>query len=610
MGIDINLTIKRMDLMLNKIPASYSTFKQLKVHKEFLIESSNYLKNNHHKIAFIGKVGVGKTTAISKLLNLMDGDNELLQTGGGRTTICEVEIRESDKISIKIEPYSNEEIKKYLEEFSFHIEAKALKKLKNNQEVFTLSSEIERALRNMLELKIQSYKKEGKRVRVDKAVELFNKYTSRDDFYETIINRIDLNNRNIIELFATNSLNSKKWLRENFKEINNGKNKSVSLPKKIIVYFNENKLKIPNINLSILDTKGVDETANRKDIENQLKNSRTISVLCTSFNDAPDKVSTDILRYMKDSGLTNYIAKRVLILVLDKDGEAESIADLEEPDLEEGREIREEQIKGDLQNSLNLNSVDVVFFNSKYDTPDKLNSTLIHKLNMLRKEHQNQVESIIDSLDEIERQTNNQLSQEALRRVKSSISIWLKKAKDIRCNLKKNFSTISKIILDRGTHVSSVRASVNRYGQWHNLDYYKILSDSSQHQAVLSFDRYKDELYFIISNMLEQKDLNYQKGTLDSIKNILEKRVEDIYITAYNLGKDTYFEDLIQDIDLWNKMKKEWGKGAGYKQRIANHSELWFLNQDYNTFDTQNSKTLNDMWKNLLLEINELIENK
>ena len=131
MGIDIDLTIKRIDLMLNKTPASY-TFKQLKVHREFLIESSNYLKNNHHKIAFIGKVGVGKTTAISKLLNLMDGNNELLQTGGGRTTICEVEIRESDKISIEIEPYSNEEIRKYLEEFSFHIEAKALEKLKNN----------------------------------------------------------------------------------------------------------------------------------------------------------------------------------------------------------------------------------------------------------------------------------------------------------------------------------------------------------------------------------------------------------------------------------------------------------------------------------------------
>lgn len=263
-----------------------------------------------------------------------------------------------------------------------------------------------------------------------------------------------------------------------------------------------------------------------------------------------------------------------------------------------------------MQNSLNLNNIDVVFFNSKIDTPNKLNSTLVDKLDMLRKEHQNQVESIIDSLDDIERQTNTQLSQEALRRVRASISIWLEKAKDIRCNLKKNFSTISEVILDRGTHVSSVRASVNRHGQWHNLDYYKILSDSSQYQAVSSFDRYKDELYFIISNMLEQKDLSYQKGTLDSIKNILEKRVEEIYITAYNIGSNTYFKDLIQDIDFWNKMKREWGKGAGYKQRIANHSELWFLNQDYNTFDTQNSEILNNMWKNLLIEINELIEDK
>jgi len=608
---NINLITKRIDSILEQTPKSYSIYKQLKVHREFLIESIDFLKNFNHTVAFIGKIGVGKTTAISKLLNLFDSNGrELLQTGGGRTTICEVEIRDSNHVSIEIEPYSNNEVEKYLEEFSLHIANKALETSKKREEPFTLSSEIERALRNMLKLKIKRFKDNGVIKRVDEAIELYNSYQSKDEFYLYLLKRINLSNRNIKKIAPQNLDDRAEWIKNNFKNINNGNNDSVSLPKKIVINYNKNYFNIPKINLSIVDTKGVDETANREDIEKQLKDSRTISVLCTSFNDAPDKVSTDIIRYMKESGLTKYISTRVIILVLDKAGEAESIIDLDEPDLEEGREIRKEQIESDLKNSLNLDNIKIVFFNSKEDNPQELSQILTDKILFLRKEHENQVKTIIQSLDEIERQVHTQLSLDALHRVKESILIWIKKANSIHCKLKKNFSSISETILDKGTHVSSVRACVNRNGQWHNLDYYKILADSSRYQAVRAFDKSKFELGYIISNMLEQKDLYSQKGILTSIQNILDKRVENMYQYAYEQGKKDYFDNLFFDYELWLNMQKEWGKGAGYKNRIKNHTEQWFLNQDYTYFDNKNSQELNQMWKNLLFEINSLINNK
>ena len=205
MNHDIDLITNRIELILEKTPKSYSTYKQLKVHREFLIESIDYLKNFNHTVAFIGKVGVGKTTAISKLLNLIDSNGqELLQTGGGRTTICEVEICDNDNISIRVEPYSNNEVKKYLEEFSLYIENKVLEKsTTQREEPFTLSSEIERALRNMLKLKIKRFKDNGKSRRIDEAIELYNTYNSKDKFYQNLIERIDLPNRNITITFYT-----------------------------------------------------------------------------------------------------------------------------------------------------------------------------------------------------------------------------------------------------------------------------------------------------------------------------------------------------------------------------------------------------------------------
>ena len=605
----ISLAIDRIDSMLKTTPKSYSTYKQLEVHKEFLIESRDYLKDFNHTIAFIGKVGVGKTTALSKLLNLIDGNGkELLQTGGGFTTLCEVEIRESNRVSIEIEPYSNEEIEKYLEEFHMHIENKTSNKT-SQSESFTLSSEIERALRNMLELKIRRFMENGKRKRVDDAVELYNKCNSKDEFYQELLHRIDLANRTTTELVATTS-DYKEWIRSNFEDINNGKNKNISLPKKIIINIDENPVNIPNINLSFLDTKGVDETVNRQDIENLLKDSYTISVLCTSFNDAPDKVNTGTLKYMKDSGLTKYISERIIILVLDKNGEAEAIPDLEEPDLEDGREIRKEQIEGDLKNSLGLEDIDIVFFNSKEDGTEELMSILTDKVLDLRKEHENKVKTIIESLDEIEKQIDTQLSSEALQRIRESVLVWIEDAKNIQCKLKKNFTHILDTIQDKGTHASVIRACVNRRGQWHNLDYYKILSDASRYQTVKAFDESRNELSCIISNMLGQKGLRYQKGTLNSIQNILENRVEKIYQEAYDRGRNDYFNGLYTDDNLWLNMIQEWGKGTGYKNRISDHTEQWFLYQDYDTFDKKNSEKLNLMWQELLIEINNLIENE
>ena len=606
---NIDSVIDRIDLMLKTTPESYSTSKQLMVHREFLIESTNYLKNFNHTIAFIGKVGVGKTTALSKLLNLLDGNgNEVLQTGSGRTTVCEVEVRESNRVSIEIEPYSNEEIEKYLEEFHMHIENKTSNKT-SQSESFTLSSEIERALRNMLELKIRRFMENGKRKRVDDAVELYNKCNSKDEFYQELLHRIDLANRTTTELVATTS-DYKEWIRSNFEDINNGKNKNISLPKKIIINIDENPVNIPNINLSFLDTKGVDETVNRQDIENLLKDSYTISVLCTSFNDAPDKVNTGTLKYMKDSGLTKYISERIIILVLDKNGEAEAIPDLEEPDLEDGREIRKEQIEGDLKNSLGLEDIDIVFFNSKEDGTEELMSILTDKVLDLRKEHENKVKTIIESLDEIEKQIDTQLSSEALQRIRESVLVWIEDAKNIQCKLKKNFTHILDTIQDKGTHASVIRACVNRRGQWHNLDYYKILSDASRYQTVKAFDESRNELSCIISNMLGQKGLRYQKGTLNSIQNILENRVEKIYQEAYDRGRNDYFNGLYTDDNLWLNMIQEWGKGTGYKNRISDHTEQWFLYQDYDTFDKKNSEKLNLMWQELLIEINNLIENE
>jgi hypothetical protein len=169
---DIKNLKNKIDSILDKLPKSDSSYKRLENHKEMLSDSKLYLESLKHTVAFIGSVGVGKTSAICNLLDLQENNEPLLKTGSGRTTVCEVEIKEGEELGILVQPYEEKEFFSYLEEFVYHITGN-----KDGTIDFELSSEIERALRNMLGLKIKRKRdSNGKIKKIDPAVELYKKY--------------------------------------------------------------------------------------------------------------------------------------------------------------------------------------------------------------------------------------------------------------------------------------------------------------------------------------------------------------------------------------------------------------------------------------------------
>lgn len=590
----------KIDVILGKIPESYSSYKRLSNHKEMLDDSDLYLESLEHTVAFIGSVGVGKTSAICKLLNLQKDNEPLLKTGSGRTTVCEVEIQEGESLGILVQPYAEEELFSYLDEFSYHIAGN-----RDKATDFELSSEIERALRNMLGLKIKRKKDEsGKIQRIDPAVDLYKKMSCRDEFYQKIKTLIKLEDRLITEIVSKPE-NGEEWLSGEFLKINNGLNKNISLPKKIIIKINR-KLMDSDINLSVIDTKGVDQTANREDIDFQLKNPRNISILCTKFNDAPDKVTETLLTHMKNSGLIDYIKERVIILVLDRDGEAENIADLDEPDLEEGRYIREEQIQKDLEYSLKINNVDIIFFNSKKDNGRYLLNEINNKLTKLRNTHLNRLDLISDAVDSIEETANTQLAKDAEDAVKKSVLAWISKANKKRVLFKKKFLALSQEIQSKSTHASSLRGSVNRSGVWHTFDYYLTLRNTYRYQAVASFDLLRTELIAILDNMESQDRYHYSLPLISQIKITAKKRLEEIYISSSELADKKFKSNLFMDTTFWKSLQSEWGQGAGYKKRIANQTESWFFAMDYNSVEVVMTDSINDSWNCFLNELEGL----
>ncbi len=79
-----------------------------------------------HQLAFIGSIGVGKSTAICRLTGLevaQDGaaPNPVLEAGAGGITICEVHLLKGPGYGVIIEPRSDEEIRADVTDFAEHL---------------------------------------------------------------------------------------------------------------------------------------------------------------------------------------------------------------------------------------------------------------------------------------------------------------------------------------------------------------------------------------------------------------------------------------------------------------------------------------------------------
>lgn len=597
-----------IESLMTKLPEESATRKQLANHRELFDDAVSYLSNSDQRLAFIGNIGTGKTTAICHLLGLLDGEEPILSTGSGRTTLCEVEISFGSQLEIEVTPHSEAEVKSYLTDFAQYLLSDITES--DNSESFKLSAEVERALRNMLDLRTSRTKNpEGKRITTDNAKNFAANYQSVELLTEGLLKRIDYTARHQTRFTSDDGVDQYEWLHTTFKAINSCTHPSVGLSKHIRILVPVKLFDDINYALSVVDTKGVDQTVNRADLDSCLTDNRTVSVLCCRFNEAPDKTMSGLLKLAKDAGLSHRIAKETVLLILDRESEAEKVIDIDEPvgDKTEGREIRAEQVVNDLRHILQLDNLDVRFFDVKSDDPKQLNKLLVEKVSVLRGQYAQNIVDIEKAIVDIETELVSQSAKAAKNQVKNTLEPWIKKAQGCSPALREYFLPLINDIKNKGTYAASVRASVNRRGEWHNLDYYQLLATGAREQVVDQIGTLKDEFIVLIDNMLSQNELQPAYALLKQLKQTTEKRLGDIYQKAFAKGRAVYEEKLSSDNQLWNGLFQEWGMGPGYKDRVSGNSETWFHTRKYPEFESSVTRQVVEEWQRYVNEVRDML---
>ena len=392
--------LKKLDLNLNILKQRHkiSDF-TITSQKNFIKSKLKYihklykiLENEQYNIAFIGKVGVGKTSVIAHSLGLtykkMKKNRlgklveekklcEILPVSTGNTTACEVRLRfTKNDSSIEVTPYSKEE---------FEIEIiETINKIRD--EKISISLEVSRAIKNMVNY--LKWSEEEKNI---------FQSLSQKDAKKIFFDKLDLEKRIENKIVYTGNSEEKNWIEEEVRKINYGENKNFSLPKSITLNINLDLVTDINENYLIIDTKGfgaMENTIGRKDILSYIEKENTICILCSSYNDAPEQRNLEILELARKYKSKNIISK-IGLLVIDK-GNSKNTKD------ETGKEIedrgtalitKEEHIKSSFQ-SKNLHHLNIPI--EFYDINEDDNTIVLDFLDRTIKNYNNQILSLIE----------------------------------------------------------------------------------------------------------------------------------------------------------------------------------------------------------------------
>ena len=593
--------------------------KRLDEYGSALRRAANLVLGTEYTIAFIGELGVGKSTAICKAAGLEVQEAQkmepVLEAGAGGVTICEVHLVEGPQYGILVEPVSESELRREVSEFAQYLMKTSQSGGENgpgDPETHGTSKEIERAIRNMSGLRsVRVRKEDGSRQTVDHASNLAQEFKKggRDANALTIeiLSRINLHHRTRRELWYSemSGKTQLRWIRDIFLEVNNGRHPEFSLPKRIEVNVQKPILGEDSLSIRLVDTKGIDGNAERKDLEFHLNEPNSIALLCSRFNDSPSIMAQQILDRAVQGQFPD-IGTKAAVLVLPRPEEALAVkTDQGEPaeDVEDGYELKGEQARMILE-SRNFPYAGVEFFNVREDSVGRFNTFLLGLVRNLRALQIQRLNDVIAEANALVANFDREQKSETLRAAAHRLTVWV----DGNSELEPSRTPLEGSLLSLiGTvYASSVHASVRRQGEWDNLDYPHQLGSGTRVKTSATIQRKQQDFSATVKNIQDDPEMEEAHGLAQQAQRLFDTATETLLLNSYQVGVSIHADDMQRDADFWAECEDRWGKGPGYRNDILGINKMWF-ETNRSKVDAKVEEFVEREWEQVLKRLSDIL---
>ena len=585
---------------------------------EEIQRSSGLLLKRDHQVAFIGPIGIGKSTAICRLAGLeVDGkDGEprvpVLEAGAGGITICEVHLRAGPGYGLMIEPRSEEEVRADVTDFAEYLlrgDANLVEDAQlGDSDAQGISKEIERAVRNMSGLKIRRSKaSDGKTTRKDDGKDLAQRLSSVRELVVEVLARMELHKRDRRDVWYDSSSGKSQlaWLKDTFEEVNNGRHPEFTLPKRIEVVLTDTLLGLSDLTIRIIDTKGIDRTAARADLEMHLDDPHTIAVLCSGFNNAPAAEPRLLLERAQETGIRT-LAINTALLILPHPNEALAVKDesgIRVDTVEEGYELKGEQISMALQ-PLGLQNLAVGFFNAHQDDPMRLRAFLTERISKSRQAIRARLHEITTNAQALLLNHEQEQTQEVLRHAAVMLHTWTTQHAVLH-TLTQNVQDSLITELSRAS-ASTIRAAVRREGEWRNFSYSHHLGHGARRIAVLTLGTTVEGFSELCKTMAANPEYLEAKDLITQSERVLILSYDEMLRKLQLMGQTSFRDELKVDTDFWNQCKNE--SGTGYRDRVTGRNSEWFKAESRQTLENELRSLIEREWQAALANLTSLFE--
>jgi transcriptional regulator with XRE-family HTH domain len=536
--------------------------------KTELTSNAQYLQRRDHTVAWVGDIGVGKTTALAHAVGLLVGDGRgqrrpAFPVGSGRTTVCETAIRVAPTFGVAVDALDDDEVLRLTRDL--------VSSLAPGATGVGVPSEVSRVLRNMAEMKAQNVQVgEDEYENHDPIANLLASGLDVDATVDRVVAAMALPGRKERQLvLPEGSADGLTWLSKLIAKINNGLDERFGVPRRITVLMPFENLSAEGQILSVVDTRGVEGVTQRVDLDAHRDDVRTLVVLCTKFADAPGPTTQKHLQDTEDSGSDAAERKRQCILVLPRGSEALDLPGLDEPLTSHGQgyAIR----KGDVVQAIakaKLPATPIYFFDAHRDEPGKVWSSLRSQVGEMRKVYADRitaaaagVTSLIQNVDIVKTAEARRNIEQAAGRLHAAVRLLPATRRPAHQNLLEQIAA---------GHHSSIAASMVRGGEWENFPVFHILGVGVRIDANLRtvdhFSRIETQIQELETEYQELRDVTQ---SLRAVRDLIAEGRQEFLSGALSIGRDAFGTLLAREKGLWTECEDRYGGGGGYKRDIA-----------------------------------------
>jgi len=590
-------------------PAAFRT--RLDEYVKEIRRLADMLLRREHQVAFIGQIGIGKSTAICRATGLeVTGPQgrtaPVLETGAGGITLCEVHLGFGPGYGIIVEPRTHDDIRSDVEDFVDQLMHPGLSAADEDGSP-TVPREIERAIRNMAGLTQKRAKgADGKTVRSDPAKDLAAQFPARRDLVLEVLNRMSLHRRDRRDEWHNPTLAAPplEWMKTTFELINNGRHPEFSLPARIVLIVPE-LLEVTDLDVSIIDTRGIDQPAARADLETLLEDPHTVSILCSGFNDAPSDSIKHLLQRAREINNTQ-VDSNIGVLVLPRPAEALAMKDetgLQAETAEEGYELKDEQVHKALA-TYRLSESPTFFFNSLQEEPEGLRAFLRDRVSQSRGQFQRQLVDVLDRMKVMLENAEQEQAQAVQREAGKLLAGWIRKNTAPPAISKHVHDTLLTEI--RRAHASTVNAAVRREGEWRSLSYTHQLGFGARKLAVAGL---RDPVTgFTVLCQTLSDSMPEASELLTQAQQLMSTAYDELLRKIQLASATLYGSQLRQASEFWLENAAEWGLGPGYLDRVLAHNRGWFQDEKRRDVEEHLATVLDREWRALLERVEAIFE--